>query len=111
MLEKFPFNPLRFGVGFFRLALPVVQFLLNSIYLFLVLPNVVLGFLNLLFIRLVVVNFRMEVQLVPLQVADKCVLLSDELIKSFYLLGEHDDLMLKILDFDFDVSILIKGLL
>jgi hypothetical protein len=110
VLEEFPFDPLGLGVGLLGLALPAVEFLLDGIDLLLVLSNVALGLLDLLLIRLVMVHLGVQVQLVPLQVANQGVFLSDELVESLNLLGEHDNFVLEVLDLDFDVLVLVEGL-
>lgn len=111
MFEKFTFNSLSLGISFFSFSLPSIQFFFNIINLLLVLSYVTFGLLDFLLIRFVMVDFRMEVKLFFFEISNESILLIDKLIESFNLLSKHDDFMLEIFNFNFNVSVFIKSLL
>lgn len=110
MFKEFTFHSLTLSVSFFGLSLPVVELFLYGVNLFLILANVAFGLLYLLFIRLVMVDLGVQVELFPFQISDKAILLINKLIESFDFLCEHDNLMFEILDLDFNSSVLIECL-
>ena len=99
-----------FGIGLLGLALPLVELPLDGINLLLVLADVVFALLDFLLVRFVVVNLGVQIKLIALQTVDQGVFLVDKLVQALDLLSKHDDLVLKVLDLDLDVLILIEGL-
>ncbi len=110
VLEEFTFDSLSLSISFFGFSLPAVELFLDGIDLFLVLANVVFGLLYFLFVGFVVTDLGVQVELFPFQVAYKAILLINKLVESFNFLCEHNNFVFKILDLDFDSSILIKSL-
>lgn len=57
------------------------------------------------------VDFGVQVQLLPLQVVDERVLLVDQLIQPLNLLRQHDDFVLEVLHLHLNVLVLVESLL
>jgi hypothetical protein len=57
------------------------------------------------------VDLGMEVELVPLQSVNQCVLFINQLVQSLNFLGQHDNFVLKVFYFHLYVLVIIKSLL